>query len=81
MSKTGVRRDKAALSSGCKPHPATRDGAATLPQQAPAISYNSDSELRGQGEIAKSSKGHIAATSVRKLSPKLKNPRKTYAWR
>jgi len=24
MSANGVRRDKAALSSGCKPHPATR---------------------------------------------------------
>ena len=24
MSGSGVRRDKAALSSGCKPHPATR---------------------------------------------------------
>ena len=29
MSELGVRRDKAALSSGCKPHPATAPAGST----------------------------------------------------
>ncbi len=51
MSASGVRRDKAAFSSGCKPHPAT----------APAGSNRSS---HGGNEVAEASEAVVPVVTI-----------------